>query len=264
MDSLELDKRLQAGSSVLISGIDEASGQRILQALKAFKATGRLSRHEQEGTSWLTRIWNPGLGVFAVSLILALLVKGVTGAVLALLGIAAVSAGIVLKGRRRIPVISIVPPAMDEDLKDLSRQYTAVIQQMSPEDSDILKSLAVAAFDIHRRLKSGSVAAVAAGGDTGELYDRLIDAVRTAVDIGRKLISAHGERVAQFRQELVDLRQLVIRTGEWFRTVEEKDIKSSQELNADLREVTRSIDRIIQDVRAPSLGLDESGEKLTR
>lgn len=263
VNPLEVDRKLKSGPSILIRGVDEASAQRILAYLKAIKAPGRIVEEKALG-SWSGRLWSPGLGVGAVALIVALLAGGLVGALLMLAGAGAVAAGAFLKGRRFEPVISVVPAVRHDDIEQLADEYASLIKELSPEDAEALKSVTTTVFDIHRRLRSDSVAAVAAGGETGDLYDRLTDAISTALHIAQRLLSSPEEDRKGLRKQLADLNDLVKRTGQWLTGAEEGKPRTPAELSGDLDEVTQRIDRILETVRTPMTSSSPSGMSDTR
>ena len=258
VNPLEVDRKLKSGPSILIRGIDEASARRILAYLKAVKAPGRILEEEALG-SWSGRLWSPGLGVGAVALVVALLAGGLVGVLLIVAGVGAVAAGAFLKGRRLQPVISVVPAVKHDDMEQLADEYASLIRQLSQEDAEALKSVTTTVFDIHRRLRSDSVAAVAAGGTTGDLYDRLTDAIPTALHIVRTLLSSPEEDRRGLRKQLADLNDLVKRTGQWLTGAEKGTPRTAAELSGDLDEVTQRIDRILETVRTPTTSSSPSG-----
>lgn len=260
VDPIQAEKQLSSGSSVLISGIDEASVNRILDALRPYKAPGRLSRGGGE-TSWFKRLWNPGLVVFPVALILGLLIGGITGIVLVLTGLGAIPVGALLKHRRLTPIVPVVAAGSREELERLADQYSLVVTRLSTADAEILRSLTASVFEFQRRLKSGSVASVAAGAESGGLHERLTEAIRTAVEIGGKMGAAEDEERDRLRKELAELKDLVTETTDWYRHVEGEGIKQPHELADELGRITASIDRIVQDVRSPLDEHHRGGEK---
>ena len=61
------ERRLKNGPTILITGIDQESGVRLLDALKGMKVQARLVDHNAE--PWVKRLWNSGLVVSAISLL---------------------------------------------------------------------------------------------------------------------------------------------------------------------------------------------------
>jgi len=144
-------------------------------------------------------------------------------------------------------------------MEQLADEYASLIKQLSQEDAEALKSVITTVFDIHRHLRSDSVAAVAAGGPTGDLYDRLTDAIPTALHIARTLLSfPEGDRTG-LRKQLGDLNDLLKRTGQWLTSAEEGRPRTPAELSGDLGEVTQRIDRILETVRRPVTSSSPSG-----
>jgi hypothetical protein len=252
VNPLEVDKKLKSGPSIFIRGVDEPSAQRILAYFKSIKVPGRIVR-EKDLASWSGRLWSPGLGVGAIALVLALLVGGLVGGLLILAGVGAVAAGAFLKTRRSKPLVSEGPALGNDDTKQLANEYALLIRQVSGEDAEALRSIATAVFDIHHRLKSDSLAAVAAGGATGDLYDRVTDMIPTALHIVRTLLSSPGEHRETLRKQLKDLNDLVKRAGQWLTTAEQATPPTPSDLSHDLEEVTQRIDRILETARRPDM-----------
>jgi len=260
VDVLEATNRLKSGPTLLLRGIDEESAARILDIVKAMKAPGKLVR-DDAGRGRFKRLWNPGLIVTAPALLLALIVGGIIGIVVAVAGLAVPPAWAYLTGTPRSPLISVVPREPEEDLVRLSSEYSAAMNRLSEQDGKILQDLTTAVFDVQQRLQSDSLASVAAGSQTGRLFGGLSDAVRTAVEIARQIPSADEEEKSALRGDLRSVSGLVDKTDDWFRSIEGQGIKQPQELSEDLQEITASIDRILGDVRSP---LAEQGRRRDR
>lgn len=253
IDVLNASKQLSSGRTVVLRGIDEQSAQRLLAAFKTMKAPGILSRDRaQEG--WLKRLWNPGLAISAAALLLALIVGGMSGIVLALFGIAVTPVWALTKGRMKSPLVSVTPVLPGESLVRLSSEYSRVVVGLSEQDRETLKSLTTDVFDMQQRLQSDSLAAVAAGAEDGQLYSTLFDSLRTAVEIGARMLSAGESEQTAIRQEFQELKTQVEKTRQWFRSVEGEGIKEPQALSEELREITAGIDRILENIHSP---LDE-------
>jgi hypothetical protein len=250
VDALEANNRLKSGRTLLLRGIDEESAVRILGIFKAMKAPGKLVR-DDTGRGWFKRLWNPGLTATAAAVLLALIMGGVIGFVLVVAGLAAPPAWAFFRGTPRTPLISVVPREPEEDLVRLSSEYSAVMNSLSEQDGKILRDLTTAVFDVQQRLQSDSLASIAAGAQTGQLFAGLSDAVRTAVDSARQIPSADEEEQSRLRGELRSLDDLVTKTNDWFHSIEGQGIKQPQELSEDLQGITASIDRILGDVRSP-------------
>ncbi len=250
VDHLEAKNRLKSGRTLLLAGIDEESAVRILDTLKAMKAPGRLVR-DDTGQGWGKRLWNPGLAITASAWLLALIIGGIAGIVLAVSGMAAPLAWAFLRGTAGSPLISVLPREPEEDLVRLSSEYSSVMELVSEKEKRTLRELTTAVFDVQQRLQSESLASVAAGAQTGRLFAGLSDAVRTAVDIARRIPSADEEEKRGLREELRSMGDLVTNTNNWFRSIEGQGIKQPQALSEELQEIAASIDRILDDVRRP-------------
>lgn len=258
VNPLEIDGRLKSGPSILLKGVDEDSARRVIEYLKAFKAPGRMV-DPKALDSWPHNVWNPGLAVAAVALIAALAVGGLTGALFVVAGVGAVAVGAFLKGKKSQPVISSLRTSGNDEMRSLAANYAAVIGRLSPEDREMVKSITTGVFGLRRRLTSDSVAAIAAGGQAGDLFDRLTDSIRTALEIGHAILSSTEEERQRLREELNELKDLVARTEQWLRTAEEERAKPAAELSRDLDQVTRRIDRILETVRTPASRSSQPG-----
>jgi hypothetical protein len=250
LDALDAADRLKSGRTLLIQGISEESADRILNRLKAMKVPGRISRAAAQ-TNWGKRLLNPGLAVSVGALFIGWWIGGISGLVLALLGAAVTPAWALLKGSVMSPLISFVEQEPDEDLLRLSLEYSRVIDRLSAQDRETLNRLTSEVFDVQHRLQSESLASVAAGAESGELHSRLSDSLTTAISIAGRLVSATGDEQPEMRQELKDLESLVHSTGAWYRSIEGEGVKESSQLAKEMKEVTESIDNILEDVKSP-------------
>ncbi len=260
VDALEAKARLKSGRTLLLQGVDEESAVRILDLLKNMKVPAKLVR-AKTGRSLLKSLWNPGLVVTSAAVLLAILVGGITGFVLALAGLAAPSAWAFLRGGTGSPLVSVVPREPEEDLVRLSSEYSRVMSSLSDRDGNTLRDLTAAVFDVRQRLQSDSLASVAAGARTGQLFASLSDAVRTAVDVARRIPSASEEEKPALREELGTLNLSVTKTGSWFRSIEGQGLKPPEVLSEELGDITASIDRILDDVRSPRAEHGRAREK---
>lgn len=248
IDTFQADSGLKRGGALLICGIDEDSATRISRALETLKVGARPTRPD----TWLTYLVNGGLAVSAAALILAALVPVGAAIPLVIVAIGAPLAGAVLKKKRRNPLTSA--PRLDsasETWARLAEEYAEVIGRLEPDVADSVKSIARSAFDLARRLSRVSVAAVAAGEASGDLYGRLQDAVFTAIATSRKIAHEEGEKREALKQELENLTSLMRTTGEWFRTLEAEELREAPELADDLKRITASIDGLVAEVRSP-------------
>src|SRR5512139_3976753 len=69
LDAFRAESRLKNGAAILVSGIDEPTGGRLVETLKAMRVQSRLVP-QQTASSWLKRLWNPGLIAGGLLLIL--------------------------------------------------------------------------------------------------------------------------------------------------------------------------------------------------
>lgn len=250
-DTIRAERRLKNGPTILMTGVDEESGVRLLDALKGMKIQARLVDHSAE--SWVKRLWNSGLVVSAISLLLAAIFRGPTAFIFILIAGGAPLAASLWVEHKRKPLLtqaSSMFPA--EQWIRLSQDYSQVVKSLARADAAILKSLVTRVFEFQSRLRSASLASVAAGAETGELYKRLRDAVGVGVDISRTIVSTAGEAQERSRQELVAFEDQVSKIDKWYRSVEDEGTKRTTPLLVELNDIVESIDRIVQEVRPPS------------
>jgi hypothetical protein len=252
VDRFHADDRLRKGPSILIAGVDEESGARLLDALKTMNVAGRLRPDVRESGIFL--LWNAGLGVSAGCFVLVYLLGGILGGLLFLGAVAAPFVGAAMRRRRSVPVVSPGNLVSDADKWDrLSRNYSAVLRNLAPEDAAALQSLTEKVFELQARLRSSSIASIAAGGEGGSLYRRLREAVETAVNLSGRIAASDGDDQKRAREELAALAGVVKKTATWYSAVETGEIKQTPQLTAELQDIAASIERIMEDVR-PALG----------
>ncbi len=252
LDPLTTKRRLAKGRYTLAAGVDEESATRIIEALKALNVEGRLTRADDHKNP-LRLLWNGGLLWTAGALLLAALLPGVFSLLFVVIG-AAVPVGIALKDSDRLlPMVPAVPVREhSEAWVDLARQYGNFITALSQEDRQAFVTLMGTVFALIRDLERGSLAAVAAGKERGDLYYQLFEAAATAVELGRRISAATPETTADLRKELDELGRVVRETTEWFRGQDREQLKPSKDFAVELEYVKESIDRILGDVRTPS------------
>jgi hypothetical protein len=235
-----------------MAGIDEEYGARFLDVLKSLKVQARLV--DLSADSWIKRLWNSGLIVSAVSLLLAAVFRGQAAFVLVLIAGGAPLAAALLGEHKRRPLLAQSSHTVSADKWiSLSQDYSQVIESLAPADAATLKSLVTEVLDFQSRLRTQSLASVAAGAETGELYTRLRDAVAAGIDISRQVASTAGEAQESSRQELVAFRDQVQKIDEWYRGVEQEGSKrtTTTQLVVDLSDIVERIDRIVHEVRTP-------------
>ncbi|MFH1113018.1 MAG: hypothetical protein V1792_03775 [Pseudomonadota bacterium] len=248
VDVLEAENRLKSGRTLLLAGVDEESGIRVLDALKNMKVPGKLVRADA-GPSWLSRLWNPGLVATSAAVLIAVFVGGIAGFLAALAGLAVPAVWAFAGGRTRSPLVSGVPGEPEEDLVRLSSEYSIVMKSLSDQDGKTLRELTAAVSEVRQRLRLDSLASVAAGGETGRLFTSLSGAIRSAVDISRRIPSASEDQKSALREELRSLNDSVTKADSWFRSIEGRGAKPADALSEELGDITASIDRILDDVR---------------
>jgi hypothetical protein len=248
IDPFQADTGLMRGGAVLICGIDEDSATRIARALETMKIQARLKRPD----TWLTYLTNGGLAISAAALVLAALVPLGAAIPLVLGAIGAPVVGAILKKNRRSPLTRT--PHLDsvsETWVRLAAEYADLIGRLEPDVADTLKSTARSAFDLARRLSRASLASAAAGEAGGDLYSRLQDAVLTALETSRRVVSEPGKKREALKDELDNLADLMRTTGEWFRALEAEELKEVPALADDLKRISASIDDLVAEVRSP-------------
>ncbi len=254
IDPVTAENSLRGGPSTLIAGIDEQSGNRLLEVLKSLKVDGRLIR-DVGGRSFFQRLWNPGLLIAGGLVIVAALAQGLIGFILFLLGAASPFTWAFWRRRRQAPLLGGIPVNSDAvRWMSLSDQYSEIISKLETQDAELLRSAIAMIVDLQRSLKSHSLASVAAGEERGDLYKTLTNSSVTAIDLCRRVNSSRGEERDSLRRELHDLINVVGAAHDQFRMFDREEIKPVEELRQDLDRTVESIDRIIQDVRSP-LGL---------
>jgi hypothetical protein len=262
MDSVAASQRLKWDSRILVEGIDEASAERLREALASLKVPARPIRAPGD-LPWLKRLLNPGLGISAVSLLFAGLLGGLAVLVLVLLAAAAPAAWAVLLSHSREALIPIgeIRPHDAERWIGVARDFSSVIGQLAREDAEKLTTIAAAVFEVQRRLKRDSLLATVSGEDQGDLFHKLTEALRVGVDLGRRLNASRGDEQIAQRIELESLSETVGKTLEWFRSLETQDLKPAGQLGAELNQVAENIERILRDVRPNSAHVPRRSDK---
>ncbi len=251
LDAFRAESRLKHGSAILVDGIDEPTGARLVEALKNMRVQGRLVPR-QAGSSWLKRLRNPGLIVGGLLLILGAGLGGISGFLMFLVGLGVPVAWGFWKEAQVKPLLPApqTDPARDR-LIELSTPFSQVIERLAHEDAQALTALAEIVFEVQRGLRSKSLASVAAGEERGDLSSLLVDSLATGVDLGRRIASKEGEENEGARTELSNLVGLARNTQEWFKALDREDVKPVPELTQQIDQIADSIDRIVQDVRSP-------------
>jgi hypothetical protein len=249
IDVIEAEKRLKSGRTLLLRGVDATSAKRVLSALRDLKVDGNLTG-DAESKSPLSRLWNRGLVVSAVSLGAALIIGGWTGIVFLLAALASPVAGALLK--KQSAETPLVPGSMYPEAEywlALSAEYEKLIQSLHDPDRQAMKNLFKAVFELQSRLRSDSLPSAAAGFEHGDLHDRLRDSLTSAVEIGRRMLAADAESGRAHQEELQGLADALSKTYTRFTTLETGGLKAPEAIEADLEEITNRIDRIVKEAR---------------
>jgi len=251
IDPIAAESRLRAGPLILLTGIDQESGNRLLEKLKSIKVDARLVPQTGDD-SWRKYVWNAGLAFGAGLIILGALLQGTVGLIVFMLGLACPTAWSMWKRARRKPLVTDVEtdPHATQWI-DLSNQYSQLIGNLEAQDGDTLRSLTATVFDLQRSLRSHSLISVAAGEERGDLYKTLTNVVTTGIDLCRRIVSAPAESRDLPRRELQDLSALIGKTQARLRELDKEDVRTIGALEQDISRTIESIDRIVQDVRAP-------------
>jgi hypothetical protein len=251
IDPIAAENKLRRGPGTLITGIDEQSGNRLLEVLKSMKVDGRLIR-DVGGRSYLQSLWNPGLLIGVSLVIVAALAQGLTGFILFLLGAASPFAWAFWTSGRRAPLLG--GATIDPDAVrwiDLSNRYSEIIGRLDTQDAESLKSVMTMIIDLQRSLKSHSLASVAAGEERGDLYKTLANSSITAVDLCRRINYSQGKERDRLRRELDNLVSVIGGARDRFAKIQQEEVKPVAKLTQDIDRTIESIDRIVQDVRSP-------------
>lgn len=251
VETIQADEAMRSLNSILVQGVDEASGERLLTALKHLKISGRIVK---SGTgNWWNQLWNPGLVLSVPALLAAWGLDGAASLISLLVAVLApVAVAFWSRSRSRPIVNQEALRLMSDEWMRLAKEYSEDLKLLAAEDSANLESIVGHVFDLHKRLTSRSLVAAAAGSEKGELYGALTDAIRGAVQISRRLgAPEEGEKEA-LRQDLLALKRLLAETEAWYSGVEAEDIKQVPQLEEKLGDITSGIDRIVREVRHAS------------
>ncbi len=249
-DAVEAEERIKK-KTILVEGVDEESGKRLVEALQKLKVGARLTR----GMNLSGLLMNGGLVISAAALLLLLLLIPtgmlITKLMLFLIMLAAPAVGAWRKRKQMTPLVW-TPTVLtkDEHWPPLARAYAGLKGKLGQEEGELLKEIFRGGFELFSRLSRGSLAATAAGKERGELAYRLEESMETALEIARKWVADDGGRRPDLKRELEALRDLVRKTGAWFRTAEDDKVRTVPAIEKDLLEIRQSIDRIVGEVRS--------------
>jgi hypothetical protein len=247
LDLFGTERSLKHESTRLISGVDEDSARRIIDALKALKVVA----HAAEPRSWASRFLNPGLVVTVLALLAAPWVSLLPALLLVVVAVGAPVALGLLKRDTQTPLVS--GPhfgASAEDWARIGQDYARVVARLAPENARALQSIARGVFDLRSGLSGESLAAAAAGGTSGELSGRLLDVLRSAVAIGGRTLSGDAPDREAAGKELDSVNALMDETRAWFTTLEREGVKEAPEVTDELTGIRSRIDAIVHEVRS--------------
>jgi hypothetical protein len=246
VDLFMADARLSRGRSVLASGIDQESAERLVHALKAINIEATIVSGGSKKV-W-DRLWNPGLVFSAAALVGAPLFGGLTAFLLLLIALAAPVSVAAFRAKYRGPLVSGNRPGLlSESWRVLAKDYAEVIKSLPVEDRSKLASIMEKGFDLRNRLKDQSLPAAAAGSEMGDLYIKLREILGAALRIGYE-ITKFPEEAPRLRGELDDLFRLLEKTVLWFSHLDQ-DYKQTSRLSNELDTIILGIDNIVQEIR---------------
>jgi hypothetical protein len=248
IDGADAAHRLKAGRSILIRGIDEESGERVLDALRSLKVPGRLVPTGLGG-SLARRLFNPGVAVGGLLLLAAAIIDGWIGLVLTAGALGSPIGWMLRRNRQDQPLVRVRPQFDYEKWSGLAADYGYGIKNLDPADAEILRSLVREIFHLYRLLGADSLAAAAAGQEDGYFHERLTEALSRAVEIGREMIAAEDEKRLSLRKELQTVADLVESTGNWFRALTRNESQLTPDLSAQFSEIRDRIDRTMEEIR---------------
>jgi len=262
IDHIAAERKLQKGPSILVSGIDEESANRLLDILNPMKIEGRLVRGTGRN-SWLQLLWNPGLLIAAGLITLAALVQGLSGIILFLLGVASPLSWGFWKSNRQTPLLGTTE--INPEAKrwfNISNQYSQTIDKLIIQDAELLRSVMRMIIDLQKSLKSRSLVSVAAGEERGDLYMALNNSSVTAIDLCRRISSSQDQEKDRLRRELQDLSDVIGKSNRQFTKFDREEIKSVEELTQDINRNIESINRIVQDIRSPLIPTNRASAEI--
>jgi hypothetical protein len=144
----------------------------------------------------------------------------------------------------------------------VSKEYSDLLRVLNEEDATALKTIFLAVFGLQARLKSESLASLAAGFENGELHTRVKDSLRTALESARKIVAGEEGGPDAARHDLAHLGDVLRKTLDWFKTLETGGASSPSAIEAELVDITQSIDRIVQEARASSVTRVSADKKI--
>jgi hypothetical protein len=241
------DKRLKAGST-LVNGVDESSGERLINLLKSWGIRAELRPAGARPLRGL--LCNSGLLAPAVLIPVALLVRGIWGFLFLLCAILAPFIGAYFKRKQDVPVISAPTESTEYEFwRKTAEDYAQVVDRLSPADARVLESITESVFRLLRKLRTESFAAVAAGGSTGGLFSKLKETLSSATGVAARLPRADAKRQEELRNELDGLLSMIHRLSDWYAGVENGSPQAQPELAEELAGLTQTIDLIVSEVR---------------
>lgn len=251
LDPLETDARLAKGGYWLVDFVDEASAGRIISALKNLHADARMVKTDSRN-DWWRLLGNMGLAGTVAALLLAALLTGFWSALFLFLGLAA-PVGVAARRRNKlkpmVPAVNIYGNA--EEWMELADRFSQVIGRLGNEDRQALMALMREIFGLAYHLERDSLASIAAGKESGDLYLQLMKAANAAVTLSRGIADGPPDSAVDSRKEINALSTLVQETGRWFVGRDKEPAEPRTDLASEFEQVKENIDRILGDIRAP-------------
>jgi hypothetical protein len=248
IDFFEARKRLSRGGAILISGLDEDSAKRVSAALEKIKAPASVER-KSEGKGLAARLLNWGLGVSALSMIMALISGGFLGFLFFLIAVGA-PVGVALRREPGAPLASDVGMAL-EDLAwvDVARKYQARLGDMDERSKSVLKDFIEQIFALRRALRSDSVASHAAGGVGGSIYENAPKAIEAGIELSVEISHKEMSQREAGEKELLSLSASVRKALESIMELDRDSGAKVRELSEEIDDLSSRAQGILREIR---------------
>lgn len=261
LDRISAEHGLASGSMIIVQGISEQSGERILDTLKRFRVHGELIP-VSELKPGFSRFLNLGWILPVLTLLLSLVTFGKIPFWLVLLSLPAPFLWGFLAPKQVKPLVPTWEARFDVHLwESIAKQYEEVAARAEQQLLQTLGDIADNVFLILQYLSTDSLTAVAAGGQEGELSARVTEVLRTAIALTQRIGVSSGEEEKELRKELGDLAASIQGTRLWLENKQKDQVTEVSVLTRELNEATQSIDRILRDVRSGALSHERVQQK---